>query len=84
MLRVMKTIKEIFEVWPTHREFARELGIRENTVSKWYQRGSIPPERWPAVMKACRARRRPLSLQGIFNAHFPPAANESQPDQAQA
>jgi len=53
----MQVIGDIFGLWDSLANMARELGIEYQTVAKWSQRGRIPPESWPAVIEAAKRRK---------------------------
>jgi len=53
----MRAIQDIFGIWPSLAELARDLDVEYQTVAKWSQRGRIPPESWDAVISAARRKR---------------------------
>ena len=50
------TYKQIVKCWPSINQLAYDLGEKPDTVRKWQDRNSIPPEKWGKVMKAARKR----------------------------
>jgi hypothetical protein len=55
----MKSIADVFSVWPTDAELGRDIGISYPTLSAWKQRGSIPAAYWRDIIRAARKRGRP-------------------------
>ena len=49
----------IFAIWPTDADLAREIGMSYSTVSAWKQRGSIPVAYWRAILDAAHRRGHP-------------------------
>ena len=47
----LTSFREIIELWSSREAMASDLAVRASTVSKWWQRGSIPAERWSAVLE---------------------------------
>jgi hypothetical protein len=62
----MRAIQDIFSIWPTLADMARDLGKEYQTVAKWSQRGRIPPESWDLVIKAA-SRKRVAVTPGLLN-----------------
>lgn len=62
MLGMPKSVAEVIDKWPTQTELADDLGEKPNTVSKWRQRGRIPPEQWLPMVSAARKRRISLDV----------------------
>ena len=52
----MQTVAEIFSLWPSDADFARDIGISYPTASSWKQRGSIPVSYWRPIIRAARKR----------------------------
>jgi hypothetical protein len=46
----------VIELWPSKEAMALDVSSRASTVSKWWQRDSIPADRWSAVLSTDRAR----------------------------
>lgn len=59
--RGMKTVIEIIERWPTQADFADDCGVKWMTAHQWRLRNRIPPEHWPALVKAATRRGIPLT-----------------------
>ena len=51
-----RTFRDIIGLWPSAAQMARDLATLERTVRKWRDRGSIPPEHYPAIIKAAQRR----------------------------
>ena len=56
-----RTFRDVIELWPSKEALADEIGARGAAVSKWWQRDSIPAERWSAILATSNARRAGLS-----------------------
>jgi hypothetical protein len=52
----MQRVADIFAIWPTDADLAREIGMSYSTVSAWKQRGSIPVAYWHAILDAAHRR----------------------------
>ena len=52
----ISSIDEVFSIWPSLAEMARDLGVKYYTVTKWWQRKRIPPESWNAVVAAAKRK----------------------------
>jgi hypothetical protein len=61
----MQVIDDIFRIWPTISELARDINRAYPSVCKWKQRRRIPQEAWADVIEAARARRRRLTLRDL-------------------
>lgn len=57
----ISSIEQIFELWPTQVEMARDVGVQWQTCAKWSQRSRIPPEAWDAVIAAVARKGRRLT-----------------------
>ncbi len=55
----MQSVAEIFSLWGSDAEVARDIGISYPTVSSWKQRGSIPVAYWRPLIRAARRRGHP-------------------------
>ena len=63
MVAIMKTFKEIINLWPSQAELARDLGALPETVGKWHQRNRVPGWRWLPMVEAAKRRKIPLSVK---------------------
>jgi hypothetical protein len=52
----MQNVADIFGLWPSDAEVARDIGVSYPTVSSWKQRGSIPAAYWRRVIRAAARR----------------------------
>lgn len=63
----MNELSDVFGIWPSLAQMARDIGKDYQTVAKWAQRNRIPPESWDLVIVA--ASRKEISLTpGLLNA----------------
>jgi hypothetical protein len=51
----LATFKSIIELWPSREAMAADIGTGASTVSKWWQRDSVPAEWWSAVLATEKA-----------------------------
>ena len=52
----MRSVMDIFALWPADAELGRDIGVPYPTVSAWKQRGSIPAAYWRDIVLAARRR----------------------------
>lgn len=45
------SFRAIIELWPSQAALAAEVSAGPSTVSKWWQRDSIPADWWSAVLE---------------------------------
>lgn len=50
----LATFRSIIELWPSREAMAADIGAGASTVSKWWQRDSIPADWWTSVLRADR------------------------------
>lgn len=67
----MHALSDIFGIWSSLAEFAREIDFPYQTVAKWSQRGRIPPEAWSAVVAAASKKRVVLTISVLARANKP-------------
>lgn len=60
-VRRMKTVSDIIALWPRTADFAEECGVEYMTAHQWIRRNRVPPEHWPALVKAARRRGFPVT-----------------------
>lgn len=53
---MVKTHKEIIDLWPSGQALAADLDEKYDTVMKWGYRGNIPAEKWQGVVCAAESR----------------------------
>lgn len=53
---MMKSIAELFDIWPSMADLGRDLDLPYPTVAAWKQRGSIPAAYWRGIINAARGR----------------------------
>jgi hypothetical protein len=72
----MSTVHEIFALWPSASELARDLGLkRESHATVMKHRGSIPVDYWPALVSAAKKRRiKGVTYEVLVAAHARPSA----------
>lgn len=57
-------MEKLKHIWPTVADLARDLGLPYPTVQSWDRRG-IPPRRYPAIVRAAKARDHALTLDDL-------------------
>lgn len=57
----IRTIDDVFDLWKSIAEMARDVNRKYQTVSKWEQRGRIPPEAFDSVIVAAARKEQPLT-----------------------
>lgn len=51
-----RSFRDVIALWPSKEAMATEIDVRAPAVSKWWQRDSIPAERWSAILSTRVAR----------------------------
>lgn len=46
----LSSFRTVIELWPSRGAMAADIGAGASTVSKWWQRDSMPAEWWAAVL----------------------------------
>jgi hypothetical protein len=49
------SFRAVIELWSLREDMAAEIGVSGWMVSKWWQRDSIPADRWAAVLATSKA-----------------------------
>jgi hypothetical protein len=52
----MESFQEIIGQWGTVAAFAADVGVKERTAMSWWQRQSIPADRFAAIVRAAARR----------------------------
>lgn len=52
----IRTFRDVIDLWPSKKDLASEIGVTLAVVTKWWQRYSIPAERWSAILSTSVAR----------------------------
>jgi len=55
----MQNVADIYAVWPSDADLARDIGVSYPTAASWKQRGSIPVAYWRPIINAARKRKHP-------------------------
>lgn len=62
----LTSFRTIIELWPSREAMAADLsGAGASTVSKWWQRDSIPAEWWSAVLSTDKASENGVSAETL-------------------
>ena len=67
----MLALQDIFAVWDSLADMARDLNLPYQTVAKWAQRERIPSEAWGAVIAAAAAKGTDLTYPQLAAANPP-------------
>lgn len=73
------TLDEVFDLWPTQVEMARDVGVEHQACAKWSQRRRIPPEAFGAVIAAAKRRGRRISVAQLHKLNKPRAVARQVP-----
>lgn len=52
----METFRDVISRWPTVPSMGVDAGVGERTAFSWWQRDSIPADRFAAIIRAARLR----------------------------
>lgn len=52
----MQNFRDIISLWPTVAAMASDVGVGERTGFSWWQRDSIPSDRFASVVRAAAKR----------------------------
>lgn len=82
-----RNVRELFALWPSREDVAKQLGVSYFTIASWIRRDAVPRDRWKALLRAARNRNIPLDAQtlaliagpspGVTGAPRKPAAPEA-------
>lgn len=64
-------LEDVFSIWESDAEMAREVGVPYDRGAKWKQRGRIPPESFPAVIEAAEREGVLLSIELLTRLNAP-------------
>jgi hypothetical protein len=67
----MPAIQDIFQIWETLADMARDLDLPYQTVAKWAQRKRIPSEFWALVIERAEAKGVELGFPQLAAANPP-------------
>lgn len=62
-----KTHRQIISAWPSVPDLARDIKEDYQKVWRWYDRNSIPDNKWKKVLKAAKKRDIPLTAEILIN-----------------
>ena len=52
----MENFRSLISLWNTRVEMASDMGVGKNVVQQWYNRDSIPADRWIQLIAAAESR----------------------------
>ncbi len=58
-------MQQVFEIWPTTAQMARELGEKEVTVRAWKRRGRIPAEKDIELVRTAKSHGKNLTFENL-------------------
>jgi hypothetical protein len=61
----ISSFRALIKLWPSYERMAADIGAKSSTVSKWWQRDSVPAEWWAPILStdiAIKSRLRPETL----------------------
>lgn len=59
------SFRAVIELWPSREAMATDIGAGASTVSKWWQRDSVPAEWWSSVLSTDRAQTAELTAETL-------------------
>lgn len=62
----MANFSDLIEFCGGASVLARKLNLRVNTVQKWKDRNSLPPEHWPRVIAIAESKGRKLTADRLM------------------
>ena len=65
---MIKTHRQILELWPNDDVVAIDLGDKPATVKQWRYRDRIPADRWVGLVAAAQERDIPLTYKMLAEA----------------
>jgi DNA-binding transcriptional regulator YiaG len=65
-INAMRDITDVFSIWPSQADMARDLGLPYQTVAKWHQRERIPQENWLDVIEAAARREKLVTAADLL------------------
>ncbi len=67
----LTSIDQVFGLWKTQPEMAREVGVEWQACAKWSQRKRIPPEAFDAVIAAAKRKGRRVTVAQLHKLNAP-------------
>jgi hypothetical protein len=61
----INSFRALIELWETREAMASEIGAGSSTVSKWWQRDSVPAEWWVAVLSSKPAKAAGVNAEAL-------------------
>lgn len=53
----MQSFSDVIRLWPSRGDLAADCCVPYGHVQQWERRDSIPPQYWPRLIEAAKARR---------------------------
>lgn len=57
----MKSVSDMIALWGKTADFAEACEVEYMTAHQWIRRNRVPPEHWPALVKAAKKRGLPIT-----------------------
>lgn len=67
----MPALQDIFGIWDSIADMARDLDLPYQQVAKWSQRERIPSEAWASVIAGAKTRGKTLTFEKLAAANPP-------------
>ncbi len=61
----LDSFRTVIELWPSREALASDLQVRASAVSKWWQRDSIPAERWSSLLETGVAKSKGVTAETL-------------------
>lgn len=67
MATEIKSFRDVIGLWPSKEALADDISAGLAAVNKWWQRNSIPSDRWAAILSTERARASGLTSDTLIS-----------------
>ena len=61
----LRSFRDVIDLWPSKEAMASDVSSRAAAVSKWWQRDSIPADKWSAILSTDCARKAGLTSDAL-------------------
>lgn len=61
-----RNFRDVVELWPSREAMAADVSEHAWVISKWWQRRSIPADRWSVILLTDRAREAGLTSDTLI------------------
>lgn len=68
----MQALPDIFGIWPSLQDMAKEIDEKYDTVYRWQLKGRIPETAWAIIIEKAARRERLVTIAELHGANRPP------------